>query len=260
MTIGNVNGVSSGMQPGNAGRQTDAVSRNLERQIADANKRLQELASNEEMTQEDKMKRRQEIQKEIADLNQQLRQRQMELRKEQQLKKASREEGNRKKGELQERNQNSGLSQNGMNAMLSADASMKQAKVQGSVAAQMEGRAAVLESEIKLDTGRGMSVERKKEALDEVNQKAQDALSSQFTTLSEAVQKMEDAGTEPGENRQQKDSSETEKTENDLKTDAVSQNDTNAGNASASGAKVEQADSEQSALHRNPRISIDLYL
>ncbi len=39
---------------------------------------------------------------------------------------------------------------NGMQAMISADSSMKQAKVQGSMATQMEGKAGVLESEMKI--------------------------------------------------------------------------------------------------------------
>ena len=46
--------------------------------------------------------------------------------------------------------------------MISADSSMKQAKVQGSMATQMEGRAGVLESEIKQDAGKRQYRKRKK--------------------------------------------------------------------------------------------------
>ena len=100
------------------------------------------------------MKKRQEIQQEITNLNQQLRQHQIEQRKEQQSKKSSMDDmvagtknTSAKKG--------TGLSQAGMRAMISAESSMKQAKVQGSMATQMEGRAGVLESEIKQDAGKG---------------------------------------------------------------------------------------------------------
>jgi len=48
--------------------------------------------------------------------------------------------------------------------MISADSSMKRAKVQGSMATQMEGRAGVLESEIKQDAGKG-NTEKKEEEL-----------------------------------------------------------------------------------------------
>ena len=111
----------------------DSVSKNIQNQIANAQQKLQDLSSNEELSLEDKMKKRQEIQQEITNLNQQLRQHQIEQRKEQQSKKSSMDDmvagtknTSAKKG--------TGLSQAGMRAMISADSSMKQAKVQGSMA------------------------------------------------------------------------------------------------------------------------------
>ena len=62
-----------GMTQGN-----DSVSKNIQNQIANAQQKLQDLSSNEEMSLEDKMKKRQEIQQEINNLNQQLRQHQIE--------------------------------------------------------------------------------------------------------------------------------------------------------------------------------------
>lgn len=47
-----------------------------------------------------------------------------------------------------------GMSQTGMQAMFSAASSMKLAKVQGSTATQIKGRANVLEAEIKQDGGK----------------------------------------------------------------------------------------------------------
>ena len=63
-----------GMTQGN-----DSVSKNIQNQIANAQQKLQDLSSNEEMSLEDKMKKRQEIQQEINNLNQQLRQHQIEI-------------------------------------------------------------------------------------------------------------------------------------------------------------------------------------
>ena len=63
---------------------TDSYSRNIQNQIAGAQKQLRELSSNGDMTLEEKMKKRQEIQQQISDLNMQLRQHQMEQRKEKQ--------------------------------------------------------------------------------------------------------------------------------------------------------------------------------
>ena len=62
------------------GQGADSYSKNIQNQIADAQKALQELSSNENLTMEEKRQKRQEIQQEIADLNQQLRQHQIEQR------------------------------------------------------------------------------------------------------------------------------------------------------------------------------------
>ena len=138
MTVNGIRGANNGMQAGSSGRitQMDSVSKNIQNQIANAQKKLQELSSNEELSIEDKMKKRQEIQQEINNLNQQLRQHQMEQRKEQQTKKTSMDDmlGGSRKTAPKSGNQSAGLSQASMQAMISADSAMKQAKVQGSMA------------------------------------------------------------------------------------------------------------------------------
>lgn len=197
MTVNGISGVNNSMQTGGSGRitQMDSVSRNIQNQIANAQKKLQELSSNEEFSIEDKIKKRQEIQQEINNLNQQLRQHQMEQRKEQQEKKTSMDDmlGGSKKTAPKSGKQSTGLSQASMQAMISADSSMKQAQVQGSMATQMEGKAGVLESEIKMDKGRGASTEKKEEELADLQAKAQEATAAQVSTLAEAGKKMEEA-------------------------------------------------------------------
>ena len=196
-------------QTGTAGmaQANDSVSKNIQNQIANAQQKLQDLSSNEEMSLEDKMKKRQEIQQEITNLNQQLRQHQIEQRKEQQNKKslsmndmvAGTNNKTEKKG--------AGLSQAGMQAMISADFSMKQAKVQGGMATQMERRASVLESEIKQDAGKS-DTEKKKEELAELEAKSQSATAAQMSTLSEVNKSVREAATSDN-------NKETDKTKND---------------------------------------------
>ncbi len=96
MTINNINGLSNGIngastQIGQMGmnQMADSYSRNIQNQIADAQKQLQELSSNKDMTQEEKMTKRQELQQQISDLNVELRQHQMEQRREKQQKQSS---------------------------------------------------------------------------------------------------------------------------------------------------------------------------
>ena len=113
-----------GMTQGN-----DSVSKNIQNQIANAQQKLQDLSSNEEMSLEDKMKKRQEIQQEINNLNQQLRQHQIEQRKEQQSKNSSSMDDMVAGTSNTSKKKDTGLSQASMQAMISADSSMKRSIV-----------------------------------------------------------------------------------------------------------------------------------
>ncbi len=195
MTINGINGANAQMGQMGMNPATDSYSRNIRNQIANAQKQLQELSSNDEMTLEEKMKKRQEIQQQISDLNMQLRQHQMEQRRaavsgseKQQAKSSSMDEmlggTNTKAG-----GKSAGLSQADMTAMISAETSMKQAKVQGSVAKEMKGRANVLKAEIK----QSGSTEAKEAELADLEQKAVNATASQMNTLAEANKAVEEA-------------------------------------------------------------------
>ena len=195
MRIDGINGVN--MQNSGINRQmgTDSVSKNIQNQIANAQKQLQELSSNKDMSMEEKMKKRQEIQQQIMDLNNQLRQRQIEMRRQQQAKGSSMDDmlGGSKKTIPKCGNKGLGLSEASMKAMMSADFAKAQAQVQGSVATKMEGRAGILESEIKLDLARGGNVEAKQEELAEVQQKAIEAQSAQMNILTDVNKELEAA-------------------------------------------------------------------
>ena len=202
MEISSINGASAQVRQMGINQATDSYSRNIQNQIANAQKQLQELSSNEDMTLEEKMKKRQEIQQQISDLNVQLRQHQMEQRREKQQAKSSPMEdmlggtGNARSAKAG--NKSTGISQASMTALISADSSMKQAKVQGNVASRFEGRAGVLEIEIKLDESRAVNgvsanTEGKKAELAEVEQKAMDVTAAQMETLGEVNKSIEEA-------------------------------------------------------------------
>lgn len=244
MTINGINGVNTQIGQIGMNQATDSYSRNIQNQIANAQKQMQELSSNGDMTLEQKMKKRQEIQQQISDLNMQLRQHQMEQRRaamdgseKKQTKGSSMDDmlgGTRNTGGT-----NTGLSQASMTAMISADSSIKQAKVQGSVATRMEGRAGVLEAEIKLDRGRGDSTQRKEEELAEVEQKAQAATSSQLSTLANAGKTMEEAA---------KAERKEEKTDNkDAKTTSASHEKDSEENVSGADTQGETVSGSESA-------------
>lgn len=202
MKINSSNGANTQMGQMGMNQATDSYSRNIQNQIANAQKQLQELSSNEDMTLEEKMKKRQEIQQQISDLNVQLRQHQMEQRREKQQAKSSPMEdmlggtGNARSAKAG--NKSTGISQASMTALISADSSMKQAKVQGNVTSRFEGRASVLEIEIKLDESRAVNglsanTEGKKAELAEVEQKVMDVTAAQMETLGEVNKSIEEA-------------------------------------------------------------------
>ena len=196
MRINGINGTNTQIGAMNLTQADDSVSKNIQNQIANAQKQLQDLSANKDMSIEEKMKKRQEIQQQITDLNNQLRQHQMEQRKEkQQAKKSGMDDmfGGSKRTAPKAGKQSVGLSQASMRAIVSADSAMEQARVQGSMSTKMEGRAGVLESEIKRDAAQGNDVEAKKEELAEVQQKATQAESAQLNTLADANKELEEA-------------------------------------------------------------------
>ncbi len=83
ITVDRAAGMNNNISAGSIGMQADSFSKNIQNKISQVQKEMQEISSKEELTPEEKMKKRQEIQQEITNLNQQLRQHEMEMRKEQ---------------------------------------------------------------------------------------------------------------------------------------------------------------------------------
>lgn len=193
-----------GMQIGQSGQNEDAFSKNIRKQIEQKQQELSELSAKEELSPEEKMKRRQELTKEISDLNMQLRQHRMEKRMQEKAErqKKSQDAQNARNAGAQsagrtakgaKKTQAAGFSAEGMSALLSADAAMNQAQVQGSVSNKMENRANVLKQEIKLDSARGGVTERKEAELAGVEAKAVSAAAAQAGSLRNVNESVHDA-------------------------------------------------------------------
>lgn len=200
-----IDGISgAGIQPGTAGTgaggQLDEVSKNLQNQIENLRKQMQELSSNQEMPMETKMKKRQEIQKQISELEIQMRQHQMEVKREERQEKQSKgpsmDEMLGAKKQEDSQSTGIGMSTGSMETLISAETSLKQASVHGSAAKEMEGKAGVLKAEIKLDQGRGGDTAAKEAELAKVNEAAQKMTASQMDSLSQATQILQEASKE----------------------------------------------------------------
>lgn len=202
MKINGTNGASIsasaiGMDAG-IGGQTDPMVKDLQRQIEDLKNQMKELSSNSEMSPEMKSKKRQDLQKQISDLEVQLRQRQMEVKREEAMEKRQKnysmdEMLGTKQQAKKSGKESTGLSAGSMEAMISADASVKQADVHGSIAKKMEGKAGVLEAEIKQDSAMSCAPEGKEEALAEAQAKANEASSAQLGALAQANKAVKEA-------------------------------------------------------------------
>ncbi len=182
----------TGMSPG-MGEPMDEVSKGLQKKIENLQKQMKELSSNQEMPPDIKMKKRQELQKQISELQIQLRQHQIDVKREEREKKKEKSSFDdlmgTQKQKTQNENPNASMSTSSMTAMVSADVSMKQASVQGSIAQKMEGRANVLESEIALDG----STELKEAELADAREAAQKATSDQLASLAETGEELRSA-------------------------------------------------------------------
>lgn len=237
MSVNRVNAAGAPQTGAGNALQNDSVSKSIQNQIRNAQKQLQELGADKNLTPEEKTKRRQEIQQEITNLNQQLQQRQMEKRKEEQARRAAEREAGQNNRKEQAAGDSAQISSAGMKAMLSADASLKQAKVQENVAARMEGRAGVLKAEIKQDAGQDTSA--KEAQLAEAEQKAQAAEAAQMKNLAQASRTLTEAA-QAGTDR-------TEAQEADAaKADAPKTDGTGAAETNGTDAAVE-ADAHRTA-------------
>lgn len=190
MTISNVS-LNNGVQNVKTSTVTtaDSESKNLENQIANKQQRLNRLSSDAEMTAEEKAKERQEVQKQIEELNRKLRLLQMEKKEEaketteEQEKKAVLKEemlkdsdekklGEEESAKIQEETKAKLYPPvENIQKILASDSIVQQTRVQESVARVKEGRENVLETEIKSDKLYGTDTTAKREELSESRRK-----------------------------------------------------------------------------------------
>ena len=205
MNISGIDGIGRNGNQIGAGAGEDAKTKSIKDQIARVQKKLQDLAANEDISLEEKMKKRQELQKQLSDLNSQLRQCQIEQRK-----KASEAKQSRQESDGMGSQAKTGRKQEDPEAevILTAGAALKQAKVQDGVIAKQKGCAGVLEAEIRLDSSRGRSVEAKQEEPAKVEARMTGTQSLQMENLGRANQAIEESRRNEGQPETERESEE----------------------------------------------------
>ena len=106
-------------------------------------------------------------------------------------------------------------------SLLSANTSMKIARVQQGAKNQMDGHAGVLDAEIKLDSARGGDVKKKQEELEETKKKASELEASTVNTLSTANDDLKKAAKEDQEAKRAEKAAEKKKAEKETKEERI---------------------------------------
>ena len=174
MGIGNVRateGIAGGQTA--MARPVDSVSKGIQDEISNVQRKMQELSSKEDLSVEEKIKKRQELQQQISSLNTQLRQHQAQMRQEQQKKTAS-DVRKTDSSTADTEKVGTGMSGAGMQAMVAAGSSLERARQQGTVV-------------------RRIDVKKKEEELAGLEARAQNAAASRSADIGEAGRTMRTA-------------------------------------------------------------------
>lgn len=181
----------------------DAISKSIEDEISDVQRQRQQV-SKEDLSADDKMKKRQELQQEISRLNNQLRQRQAEARKKQNKEELAKERDAEnvktdnekkeqvvasKKDETKEKEtesktvemQDAKKDKVKEQTVVSAEAAISQSRLQSKVVSGIQNDINILKGEIRQDKARGENVDDKKEQLEKQRNRLRRASSAEFT-------------------------------------------------------------------------------
>ncbi len=181
----------------------DEFTRSIESEIDAKRKELEALAEKQNMTPEQKTKKRQELQQEIHELMQELRQHEIEVRREKTEKTESMEDmlggGERRKEKIY------GFSEKSAEALISAEGRLKSVNAENAVKTRLEGHAGVLKGEIFMDKARGISDEKKEKELSEIEERTAKLSENQGQLLSDIDKDIKEASDN------EKDTEDTEK-------------------------------------------------
>lgn len=219
----------SGVQQVNKQQSEDSVIKNAQSQIEALRKQLQQLAENEEMDPKTKSEKKQEIQKQISELNAQIRQRQAELRKEKQEASAPSQSEIEKKAEENARTDGFGFSKSASGSLISASNALDGAKELHSLNKRLSGRERELKAEIKADLQRGADTSAKEKELGKVSKGIKSTAEDSIKILNEADKELKTSAKIDAETEDKK----SEKEDRDVKTDGMYDKD---------GSRVEEKD------------------
>ncbi|MBR1629874.1 MAG: FlxA-like family protein [Lachnospiraceae bacterium] len=164
----------------------------LQKQIDEKRKQLQEIGNEEGLSPEQKQKRRQAIEQEIADLEAQ--KNQAEMAAKQKEREEAEERLARHNEEAYSRNRDGDTAQisaRGMKAMITAGQAIEMADVKSVFKNSLEDEDGIFESEIKQDKSSGVDTTKKEARLNEIQQRTNDLNRKSLDDLDEANEEMQ---------------------------------------------------------------------
>lgn len=165
--------------------QEDSVIKNAQKQIEALRNELQTLSENEDMEPKIKAEKKQKLQKQINELNTQIRQREIELRKEKQTANQPSE------ANKNEESSGAGFTKSVTGGLISVSNALKGAKDLNGLNKRLTGRAGELNAEIKADLARGADTLAKEKELEKVNKGIKSTALESGKMLNQAKEKLE---------------------------------------------------------------------
>lgn len=181
----------------------DSRMKAIQDQITNVQQQLQSLSNNDGMSAEAKKNKRTELEQQLQDLNRQMMQRKTEIQQEK-MEKAAAESDTRDSAQDIDGQKSAVMGTASMQSLISADASMKQVNSVQAVKTDMEGKAGVLEIEIKLDSSRGGSTAKKAEELANLNGRIHDATAGMMNKISDIKTTLEESKEDDGAGDEEK--------------------------------------------------------
>ena len=220
---------SYGRQVQNKQQAEDSVIKNAQSQIEALRKQLRQLAENEEMDPKTKAQKKQDIQKQIAELNAQIRQRQAEIRKEKQEAREPSQREIEKKAEENAKTEGTSFSKTEAGSIISASNALDAAQDLSGLNKKLSGRARELGAEIKTDLARGADTKAKENELSKVKKGIKHTAEGSAEILNEAGKELETAAKIDVRTEEKKAEKEAKNGENEdeVKTDGMYDKDGN---------------------------------
>lgn len=169
--------------------QEDAVIKNAQKQIEALRNELQTLSENEDMEPKIKAEKKQELQKQINELNTQIRQRELELRKEKQA--ANQPSDTNPRQAKNEESGGAGFTKSVTGGLISVSNALKGAKDLNCLNKRLTGRAGELNAEIKADLARGADTAAKEKELEKVNKGIKSTADGSVKMLADAKEELD---------------------------------------------------------------------